>query len=171
MAGAMSGELLELLQEIHRFTWDQEYWFLPLARALEGIGPAQAAWQPPGGGNTIWQTLRHLNYYNERYLRRFNGLPLEPALPNNDATFSDPGDPADLEGWQSAVRQAHEIAAGYDKLLAELPGRDPEQPLEKGTLGELLPALAHIFVHNAYHTGQIVLLRKMQQSWPAHRDA
>lgn len=170
MAGAMSGERLELLKEIHGFTWDQEEWFLPLAKALEGIGPAEAAWQPPGGGNSIWQILRHLNYYNERDLRRLTVRPEDAAPPNNTATFADPGDPADAEGWRAAVAKAHEIAEGFTRLLAELPDRDPAQPLARGTLGERLPVLPHIFVHNAYHTGQIVMLRKMQQAWPATRE-
>lgn len=164
----MSRDRLDLLQAQLQFTWEKEGWFLPLAAALEGIGAPEAAWQPPGGGNSIWQTLNHLNYYNERYLQRLTGAPLGPALPDNDATFMNPGDPGDAEGWRAEVARAGVIAEGLRKALAEMTDADLAKPLTDSTVGGILPLL---ITHTAYHTGQIALIRKMQHSWPARRDA
>ncbi|HWI60965.1 MAG TPA: DinB family protein [Symbiobacteriaceae bacterium] len=163
----MSRDRMDLLLAQHIHSWDTEGWYLPLAKALEGIGPTEAAWQPPGGGNSIWQTLNHLNYYNERVLLRTLGAPVGPALPDNDATFQHPGNPEDAAGWQAAVAKAGEIAEGFRKALSELSDADLARPLGHGTVGETLPLLIN---HTAYHTGQIALIRKMQHSWPAQRS-
>jgi len=77
------------------FVWNREGWYPPLEAALEGLTAREAAWQPPGGGNTIWQTLRHLNYWNEFMLHRITGSPGEPERIRNDEASGPAGDPAD----------------------------------------------------------------------------
>lgn len=160
---------MDLLRLQRDASWDKEDWFPPLAAALAGVGPAEAAWLPPGGGNTIWQTVNHLNYYNERLLCRLTGASFGPELPDNDATFSDPGDPTDVAGWAATLERTHRIAAGLGQVLAGCCEAGPDQPLSpvaSAALGEQLP---HVILHDAYHTGQIVLIRKQQGSWPAQR--
>lgn len=152
---------------LREYSWDREGWFAPLAAALEGLGPAEAAWRPPGGGNTIWQTVNHVNYYNERLLCRLTGRTFAgPALSNNDATFGDPGDPGDASGWQATLERTRRIAEGLRQALAERTDADLDKPLSSASLGEELTAW---IMHDAYHTGQIVLIRKQQGSWPAQR--
>lgn len=62
-----------------------------LSKAIENLTAAQAAWQPPGGGNTIWQNLNHLNYFNERSLEKVKGDVPGKALDTNEETFGAPG--------------------------------------------------------------------------------
>lgn len=162
----MSREVVGLFAALRETGWDKEGWFLPLAPAIDGISAAVATWQPPGGGNSIWQTVNHVNYYNERYLARVTGAPLGPALPDNDATFADPGNPEDEAGWQATVAKAREIADGWRKVLAELTDADLARKFLDSTLGDTLQAW---IMHDTYHTGQIVLLRKMQGAFPAKR--
>lgn len=156
----------ELLQAEHAYAWEKEGWFAPLSAVLEGLGPVEAAWQPPGGGNSIWQTVTHLNYYNERYLQRIKGEATGPSVDGNDATFA-PGNPEDSAAWAATVAKTRDVAEGYSKFLAEVTDEDLEQSLGHGTVGMTLAAL---ITHMNYHTGQIALIRKMQQSWPARRD-
>lgn len=162
----MSRDRIDLLLMQKDFSWDKEEWFPPLAAALEGVGPAEAAWQPPGGGNTIWQTVNHLNYYNDRVLTRITGATPGTALPDNDATFGGPGNPEDAAGWQATLEEARRIAADLRQAIADLTDADLDKSLSSGTLGQLLPAWV---LHEAYHGGQIVLIRKQQGSWPARR--
>lgn len=48
--------------------------------------------------------------------------------------------------------------------------------LQEAELDRLTPSLPiwqqyqNILLHDAYHTGQIVQIRKLQGSWPAHRS-
>lgn len=162
----MSRDRMGLFAALREIGWDKEGWFLPLAPALEGVTAAVASWQPPGGGNSIWQTVNHLNYYNERYLARVTGAPLGPAVADNDATFADPGNPQDEAGWQATVAKTHQIATGWRTVLAEYTDADLTRQVGDSTLGDTL--LAWI-MHDSYHTGQVVLLRKMQGAFPAKR--
>lgn len=166
----MSRERAGLLLTLWAYGWDDEQWFVPLAKALEGVGAAEAAWQPAGGGNTIWQTVNHLNFYNERMLCRLTGTTAPAGPGSNTATFSEPGDPADAAGWQATLDRTRSIAEGMRAALARLSDADldgPWPPSGKSTVGT---ELARWLMHDAYHTGQIVLLRKQQGSWPAERE-
>lgn len=148
----------DLLRLQRTYAWDQEDWEPTLAQALDGVGPAEAAWRPAGAaGNTIWQTLNHINYYNERILAKLRGEepPSRPEDGDNDATFGEPGDPTDAGGWEATLTRARRIAADLREALAQL--------------GEGTADLAVWMLHDPYHTGQIILLRKQQGSWPATR--
>lgn len=147
-------------------SWEKEEWFVPLAVALEGVGAAEAAWQPPGGGNTIWQTVNHLNYWNGRILGYMTGATLPKGI-GNDATFGEPGDPNDTAGWAETLEQARRVAEQRRSVLAELTDADLSRALGSGTVGEALPSW---LLHDAYHTGQIVLIRKQQGSWASNRS-
>lgn len=164
----MAGNRVEMLLKLRDMSWDKEGWFLPLAPALEGLTAAQAAWQPPGGGNTIWQTLNHLNYYNEKTLCRLTGETFTDTAANNDGTFGAPGSAEQEEAWQAAVAKARRVAEGLRRAISALTDEELDKPGQHGTMADRLTSW---IMHDSYHTGQIVLLRKMQQSWPAHRDS
>jgi len=156
-----------LLRLMHAFNWDREGWYLPLAEAVKGLSAREAAWQPPGGGNTIWQTLNHLNFYNELMVNRITNTPGGPAVETNEETFGATGDPEDEEGWAAAVVRAHELAERVDAAVGKLTEAELGRQLQNG--GTMAEALVSWLMHDAYHTGQIVLLRKLQGSWPAQR--
>lgn len=101
------------------FTVEKEEWFVPLSVALEGVGPVEASWQPPGNGNTIWQTVNHLNYWNARILSSLNNEPNEPQTSNDD-TFGEPGNTKDFAGWQDTLECTRQIEKGLEKALAKL---------------------------------------------------
>lgn len=155
----MSLDWVEALLLQRDDSWGREYWFPPLSAALAGLGAAEAAWKPQGGGNTIWQVVNHLNYYNERILRQIKGLPGEPELPNA-RTFGDPGDPADTDGWEATVARARQIAAELRHALEGL--RTSEIQRADASLAQ---DLVRWVLHDVYHMGQIVLLRRQQGSW------
>ncbi|HET7578103.1 MAG TPA: DinB family protein [Bacillales bacterium] len=156
----MAHNLKDALLELRSNSWNEESWFLPLERALEGVTAAQAAWQPPGGGNTVWQNLNHLNYFNERSLAKMKGEAIGQPLDTNEATFGAPGDKEDETGWQAAVQKTRDIMNNFKDTINQFSDDD---------LQEWHFDLADVMMHDAYHTGQIVLIRKMQGSWPAER--
>lgn len=158
----MSSNRVQLLLLQRDHAWSKEEWIVPLSVALEGVTAETAAWEPRGGGNSIWQTVLHINYYNERLLKRLTGEPLGITLPTNDATFEGAGGSADEEQWQDTVRRTHELAAKLREVIARYSDEDLEKPYGNWTVGE---ELATWMLHDAYHSGQVVLIRRQLGNW------
>ncbi|WP_099157088.1 DinB family protein [Virgibacillus ndiopensis] len=174
--------LMDIFRMEYDFCWDTETWFLSLEPALQGLNSADASWHPPGGGNTIWQTVNHLNYYNALLVRQINDTtPRKKGSTNKVAfgdigepdsekwkailaedTFGDIGDPADSEKWEEVLADAHLICEDLRKSLAQVNDSQLEE--------ELVGGLARQILHTVYHIGQIVLIRKQQGSWPKERE-
>ncbi|NUU78846.1 DinB family protein [Paenibacillus xylanilyticus] len=146
-------------------TWDQCNWIVPLAKALEGLTAEQAAWIPPSGGLSIWQLVNHMYYYNNRLLYRIQGTtPSQPAADDNVSTFGDSGDPLNTDGWNQVIQDTHSVSAELRAQIASLQQSDLEAPY-MNTEEKLGHELARWVLHDAYHAGQIVLLRRQQGSW------
>ncbi|MFC9709614.1 DinB family protein [Paenibacillus sp. NPDC056933] len=146
-------------------TWDQCNWIVPLSKALEGLTAEQAAWVPSSGGLSIWQLVNHMYYYNQRLLNRIQGVtPSGTPAENNDSTFGDSGDPSDIRGWRKLMQDTTQLAGQLRDQLATLQESDLEAPYMNSD-EKWSHALARWVLHDAYHAGQIVLLRRQQGSW------
>ncbi|GAB3835937.1 DinB family protein [Hymenobacter jeollabukensis] len=73
-------------------------------------------------------------------------------------------EPADAARWQATLRQIKDDRAQFLALLQD-PGRDLLAPLPHGTGQTLLREALLIADHNAYHTGQIILVRRRLGNW------
>ncbi|RAK70777.1 DinB family protein [Hymenobacter edaphi] len=73
-------------------------------------------------------------------------------------------DHADAARWQATLRQIQHDRAQFLALLRD-PARDLLQPFEHGTGQTLLREALLIADHNAYHTGQIILVRRLLDNW------
>jgi hypothetical protein len=71
---------------------------------------------------------------------------------SNDETFN----ALDQAKWD-------EVRQSFDKVLTEL--EKLVAAADEKTLQSWAPTLGRIATHNAYHTGQIIILRKMQGAW------
>ena len=177
----MNLELMDIFRMEFDFSWDTETWFLPLEPALKGLNSTDANWNPPGGGNTIWQTVNHLNYYNAILVKQINSpTPRKKEFNNKvtfgdigepvseewkallgENTFGDVGDPADSEKWNAVLDETRLICEILRKSLAQVNDSQLEE--------ELVGRLVRQILHNVYHIGQIVLIRKQQGSWSKER--
>lgn len=147
--------------------YNENGWFVAVRNAIEGLTVEQAAWKPSDSVNCIWETLSHVAYYNNAYLQRFKGINFEYEISSNDETFS-VGE-YDEAHWQADV-------ARFDAIMTEM--RDRLSAADETKLSEFVPQkgettwediVADINAHNAYHGGQILLLRKLQGSWDADK--
>lgn len=155
---------VHLLLEQMDYTFGQGGWFRALDQAIAGLTPEQAAWSPGHDVNSIWQTVNHLTFWKRLCAERLKGAPLSAERIVNTMTFGPAQAPGDDQAWQAAVdglRQAHQ---GFRDAVAQLADRQLDEPLpgEATLLKELLQGLN---VHDGYHLGQIVLLRKLQGLW------
>lgn len=155
----------ELLAKNWDYAMNTEDWAPPLAMALDGVDHKQALWKPEGAaGNSIWETVNHLTYYKERLLHLLQGLPKWPSVSDNDMTFT--VNRTGEEAWQEAVAKLKTIHASLQAEIAkltdaQLSGADSDVTPEK---------FMSLILHDAYHTGQIILVRKLQGSWQARRS-
>ncbi|GAA0372567.1 DinB family protein [Bacillus horti] len=156
-------------KEILLMSWDaamdRQGWYPPLAAALESMNAEQAAWRPEGKAtNTIWETVRHLIFYKKRLLQQWQGIQPEESE-SNDATFT--VDEQGEEAWEQTVSELISIHREIRDLLAQCSEEDLDRPIPDFPIGG---HVLNLFVHDAYHTGQIVSIRKLQGSWPERKD-
>ena len=117
----------------------------------------------PGGGHTMWELVLHMTSWTREVARRLReGSPHEPV----EGDWPPMG--AHVEArWHTAVEHldaAHAdviaaIRALRDGQLDEMVGADRHAPTGSGvSYREMLHGLAQ---HDAYHTGQISILKRL----------
>ena len=151
--------------------WDecfgQEDWYPPLVPALEGVTAEEAAWKPEGEAvNSIWENVNHLLYYKEYHLQRMRGENPDFKASSNDETFSNVEDGD--EAWQKTVDRLKQVHGEIRSFLSGLSDSELNAPFPTRPLASLIHSL---MMHDAYHTGQIIMLRKLKGSWPASRNS
>jgi uncharacterized damage-inducible protein DinB len=151
-----------LLQQYDR-CYNENGWFVAARNAIEGLNVEQAAWKPVDDVNCIWETLSHITYYNYAYLQRFKGLQYEYDVSNNDQTFST-GE-YDETHWRADVNQFDSVMNEWRDLIAASDETKFSQRVSDENPASWAELIANVNAHNAYHAGQILLLRKMQGSW------
>lgn len=142
----------------------QNDWFASMDQALNGITPAEAAWTSSGTSNSIWQIVNHLIFWNEDVIHRINGTENPHKPEDNEETFGNPGDPEDEIGWAKTVHRFNEVMNDFKTVIADLDDEKLKAPYATNRYStERL--VSSIMMHDSYHLGQIVLLRKLQSSW------
>ena len=139
--------------------YDENHWFVAVKNAVAGVTAEQAEWKPHGAQYSIRELLSHLNHDVNACLKRFQGIEYESRVTSNDETFDLVGGTweADLEQFETTMTQWRDLLESIDesKLGEPMPPRNELARIE----------IANMNSHNAYHGGQIVLLRKLQESW------
>jgi uncharacterized damage-inducible protein DinB len=153
------------MMEIQQFdaAYDKNSWFVALKNALIGLTAEEASWKPDGADNSIRQTVNHIYFYNHAYCERFKGVEYQYETDDNDETFAE-GDVSEDAWWREVAR--------LDSTMNEF--RDLIRAADESKLFESVPqkrerrwvdVISDINAHNAYHGGQILLIRKLQGSW------
>ena len=151
-----------LLQQYDR-CYNENGWFVAVRNAIEGVTAEQAAWKPEGSDNSIWGSLTHISYYNNAYLQRFKGIEFQYDVSENEETFR-AGEPTE-EAWRADVEKFDSVMTEWRKLIDLADESKFSEPVPTNTSRVWADVIADVNAHNAYHGGQIVLLRKLQGSW------
>jgi uncharacterized damage-inducible protein DinB len=157
----MTKELL-----INQFSrcYDENGWFVAVRNAIEGLTAEQAAWRPAGTDNTIRGSLAHLTYYNNAYLQRFKGIEFQYDTTDNDETFQQAAAASDQD-WQEEVDRFDSVMHEFRELIRAADNVKFSEPVPTNTSRKWWEVIADMNAHNAYHAGQILLLRKLQGAW------
>ncbi|MEH7238076.1 DinB family protein [Bacillus sp. JJ1562] len=153
---------IELFLRMLDTTFDKESWYAPLKPAIDGLTAEQAMWRPIGEATkTIWENVNHLIFYKEKLTANLEGREWTQNL-DGDETFYLTEQLNDDKEWIAIVERADKV----QRSLREALSKTTTEVLEQNSLEE---KLLDIMLHDAYHTGQIIQIRKMQGSWPSHR--
>lgn len=157
----MSKELL--IAQFNR-CYAENGWFVSVRNALDGVTAEQADWSPDGADNSIWETLTHVTYYNNAYLQRFKGIEFEYEISTNDESFKRSAFPSEDE-WKKVVDDFDAVMKEFRDLLWSADETKFDQLVSDENPRKWSALIADINAHNAYHAGQILLIRKLQGSW------
>ncbi|MCA0984163.1 DinB family protein [Halobacillus yeomjeoni] len=140
--------LLEQLAAIY----DENNWFVCFNLAVKDLTEYQANEKPDDGqSNSIFELVSHLYFYNYRYLCRFCGEEI-PDYPRYYDTFQN----HDGLTWEQTVKNYQECMIKFRRQLRMC----SDEKLEKWA-----ETISHLLIHNAYHIGQIVHIRKQFGTW------
>lgn len=128
--------------------------------ALRGVGAEQARWHAARGRQSIWRLALHIAYWKYTVRRHLEDGNI-PRFPRSPANFPAIPTTATEAAWK-ADRDL--LADEHRKLVAAMKRLDPRlldrRPPggKRWTWGEVLIG---VLVHDAYHTGQIQLLKRL----------
>lgn len=159
----MSRRETERLREELRRSLEGDAWHgAPLLQVLAGVDAARAAAGPISEAHSIWELVVHVTAWVREVARRCDGG--VPRIPP-EADWPEIGDVGDA-AWADVVmdlRRAHaELDAALSRFpeerLDEIVGGERDAPLGVGVTWHVV--LHGVAQHNAYHAGQMALLRK-----------
>lgn len=144
-----------LLDELHN-THDKSNWFVCGNVALANLTPQQAGWSDGKGNHSVGQLAYHIVFWNKQSLAKFRGETPEKFSGNNNDTFTK----FDAKQWSDLVHQFDQEMTDLEKIV---------ENASDDQLAKMAPTIANISLHNAYHIGEIVMVRKEQGAWDASK--
>jgi len=159
----MPTTIKQLLIEQHAACYNEENWFKPITDVVSDLTEKEFRWKDYEEAHSIRQLIIHLNFYNEKYYMRFIGTPLpaQHISPDNDPTFDD----NDLSN-EELVANLNKIMGGLLEAMKNAPEEKfDSRPFEDADKTWLWwETLHNMNIHNAYHLGQMVSLKKKMRS-------
>lgn len=131
--------------------------------ALRGLSPDVAAWKPYPDRHSIWALALHVAYWNYAVRRRITedergGF---PRAPSNFPNLPSETTKATWKEDRLLVKKEHEL------LVDALKDFDPsslDEPAGSETKTTYADLITGIVLHDTYHAGQIVMLKRLAKS-------
>ena len=142
--------------------------FDSLEAQVANITAEQALWKPAGTEHSVWEMAYHLWYWNERWLKRYHGESPGARTAVIAETFQAPENPTE-DDWRTAVEKLFSVMDGWKDALENITDEKLKEPVSERYTDAWFYPLANMMVHNAYHTGQIVIIRKIAGNWDASK--
>lgn len=144
--------LRSILLEQFRNAWNKEDWYAPVSVAVEGLTAKQAMWKPADSVHSVGELAYHILFWSRSQLDHFNGSKTPGFSGNNNETFT-----AFTEAsWTSTVQQLNQCMADWEKAI---------ETCDEAKLKKWASGIDHLNTHIAYHTGQIIVIRKLANNW------
>jgi hypothetical protein len=148
--------LRAVLLEQFRDTWVDQDWFVPVMKSVDGLTAKQASWRPADSSHSIGELAYHIWFWNKESLDKFYGRKPAAFSGNNNETFTSFSE----DDWARVVKQLNEVMAEWESAI---------KTADEAKLRAWASTLDHINTHTAYHTGQIMYVRKLQGVWDSSK--
>jgi uncharacterized damage-inducible protein DinB len=150
----------DILTEL-RLAHDGEPWHGPSrAQVLADVTLEEAVRRPSpgGGGHTIWELVLHMRAWTREVARRVReGAPGVPE----EGDYPPVGAPS-AAAWRAAVESLDAAHAQVVEAIGEMSDAQLDQRVGGSAGGATHRMMLHgLAQHDAYHTGQIAILKKI----------
>ncbi len=145
----------ERIADLLKAFYEGDCWIgLNFKQALQGVDFVKAARMKEPFNNSIWQLVNHLIYWRKTVIIRLQGVLGNP--PMND--FYQPKDLSQKE-WEETLQHFEEVNEALIKAIELFHDDrlDQPSPMKGQTFHDLLIGCMQ---HDAYHLGQVVMLKK-----------
>ena len=158
-----------LLAEQFALAHYKKYWFADLRSAVKGLTVKEALWKPDKNTHSVWEITSHLYYWHHRFLTFFKEQNPGEWIGNNDHTFNITAK-RDANGLKTDLKKLDALTKEFDRCIRKCTISKLKKPLSKNYTSLWYSILMHLSAHTAYHTGQIVMMRKMHKSWNGKKN-
>lgn len=130
---------------------------------LSGVPFAQQGIRPPGAQHSPWEVLEHLRI-SQWDILEFSRNPEYVAPKFPEGYWPDSMEPPDPDAWRRSMDRFQTDLKEMVELVGD-PARDLTARIPHGQGQTLLREALLVADHNAYHLGEMVLLRRVLGCW------
>ncbi|MBW3600235.1 MAG: DinB family protein [Planctomycetes bacterium] len=158
----MNAESLALLLDVIDQGFDRQSWHGPNLRgAIRGVTHEEAAWRPQHQRHNIWEHVLHAAYWKYTVRRRILNEK-RGSFPLKGSNWITPA-ATTAEAWRRDVQLLVDTHQSMRAAIADLPPDQLPKPLPGAKITYFF-LISGIAAHDAYHAGQIQLLRRLAGS-------
>jgi hypothetical protein len=154
-SAALRGHLVELLASGHAHA--------TFEAAVRDLPPELRGKKARGAEHTAWQLVEHMRIAQWDILE-FSRKPKHVSPQWPDGYWPSKPAPDDDGAWEKSIRRFKADRKAMQKLVAD-PASDLFTPFAHGEGQTLLREALLVADHNAYHIGQLVLVRRLLGVW------
>ncbi|MEP6574601.1 MAG: DinB family protein [Gemmatimonadota bacterium] len=148
--------LVQVLDQVY----DRRGWQgTTLKGALRGVTPEQATWRPAPRRHNIWELMLHAAYWKFMVRRRITG-DRTLVFPRQGADWPRIAESANHAEWRKDLACLGEEHQLLRRAVERLPAGELRRK-SGGSRWTNLEQIHGVAAHDAYHTGQIQLLKRL----------
>jgi DinB superfamily len=146
----------------HALDWHEAH--VDWKKALKGIPAKDLGRRPKGAEHSPWEVLEHMRIATSDILE-FSRNPkhVSPDWPRG--YWPAKPEPPNAAAWQKSVKALEHDLEEMRELLRD-PQTDLLAPIPGGSGQTILREMLLTADHNAYHLGELVLVRRLLGCWP-----
>lgn len=140
--------------------------------SLRGVSPAQALVIPARLRYSIWHQVLHAAYWKYAVSLRIDkagvkvrGVPRgqkgEMLFPRSPSNHPDPPATPNVKAWRADIGLLKEFHAALVDAVSRLTARQLDSIPTGGKSWTLRPMIAGVAAHDAYHCGQVQLIKRL----------
>lgn len=136
--------------------------YVNVLHVLEGMHWMTAGDRPSRARHSVFRVLNHMSFWQNLALTGLRGEQ-KPPPPNPEQGWPGREEPGNREDWEKAIAR---FRTGLEGMIEQARAGNLERVVDPSRGTTAFAAIQMVAQHNAYHVGQIVLLRRQLAAWP-----